>query len=64
MPAGNLRFGATAAAARRHGICEFENLFAAERFVQTAASPSRWDVVRNRGAKRSVNRSLNCSNFS
>jgi hypothetical protein len=45
MTAHNLRFGATAAVPRMNLSCEIELPFAAELFVEAAASPSRCVVV-------------------
>ena len=48
-PAYNGRFGVMAAVPPRKRQCKFETLYPAGSFVGAATTPSRWDVVRQRG---------------
>ena len=49
--AGNGRFGVMAAVAPQKQQCKFETLYPAGSVVGSATTPSRWDVVRQRGTE-------------
>ena len=47
MPAGNGRFGVMAAVTPQKRQCKFERFYPAGSFVETATTPSHWDIGGN-----------------